>query len=179
MEKKKFTVAILLPVVVKYAVPAVWDVVRSRVEPPEEKDLWREKMCDGQDWAPEPGWSPCPAQRAAGLCLGSGGSPALPGAPSPGPRSYRGKFICQVREHSFWGQQSGVSAQLVKIAQKREFITLTPCPGSLQGFIHHPSSRGAPFQDRHLGEKKKPLEVFEFACFFFREDGKRIQWSQQ
>lgn len=46
MEPEKFDPAIFLPVVVKQAVPAVRDVVRSGVEPPKEKNLSREKADD-------------------------------------------------------------------------------------------------------------------------------------
>lgn len=46
MEPEKFDPAIFLPVVVKQAVPAVQDVVRSGVEPPKEKNLSREKADD-------------------------------------------------------------------------------------------------------------------------------------
>lgn len=68
LEKEKFNVAMFPPVVVKYAVPAVRDVVGSGVEPSEEEDLLGEKTHAGQ---PQGGRSPCPQQRAASLCSGS------------------------------------------------------------------------------------------------------------
>ena len=139
-EEQKFNLAIFLPVFVKYAVPGVWDVVRSRVEPPKKKDLWKEKR--GQDWTLSPGGRRPPSP--TGNCS-SGSSGALPSAHSPGPCAYRGKFISQVGEHSFRWQKSWVFPQLVQITQKDEFITLTPGPGILQGFIYHPPCRVTPF----------------------------------
>ena len=103
-------------------------------------------MDDGQDWIPE-SWGEVPAPNSVllpNLRVGPGSSGAVPGAHSPGPHAYRGKFIGQVGEHSFRGQQSWVFPQLVEITQKDEFIALTARPGILQGFIYHPSCRVAP-----------------------------------
>lgn len=70
---------------------------------------------------------------------------ALPRAHTLGPHAYRGKFICEVWEHSLWGQQSRVLTQLIEMTQEDELVTLAPCPWVLQGFVDHPSCRVASF----------------------------------
>lgn len=51
---ERVNLTVFPPVVVKYAVPTVRDVVRSGVEPPEEKDLLGEETRIGQDGLPLP-----------------------------------------------------------------------------------------------------------------------------
>lgn len=104
-------------------------------------------MDDGQDPTPKRRWEEPFLSTALVLilCLGPGGSPALPSAHAPGPHAYRGKLIGQVREHSFRGQKSWVFPQLVEITQKDEFILLAPSPGIFQGFIDYPACHVASF----------------------------------